>query len=31
MWTALTLLLVIGSLLSTRLRVGYAAAAPAVS
>ena len=29
MWTALTLLLVIGSLLSTRLRVGYAVAAPA--
>jgi MFS family permease len=29
MWTALTLLLVIGSLLSTRLRVGYATAAPA--
>jgi len=28
MWAALTLLLLTGSLLSTRLRVGYASAAP---
>ena len=29
MWTVLTLALVVGSLLSTRLRVGYQTAAPA--
>ena len=31
MWSALTVLLAVGSLMSTRLRVGYAAPSPAVS
>jgi hypothetical protein len=31
MWSALTVLLAVGSLLSTRLRVGYATPLPAAS